>query len=396
VRILIHSNAPWAATGYGVQTRLFAPRIRDLGHEVGISAFYGLEGASIQWQGMPVYPKAFHPYGMDVVAQHAREMKADIVLTLIDAWVMDPARITAAGAKWVPWFPIDHDPLPHPVREKVIHAYQPLVYSRHAEKSARDAGLDVRYVPHGVDCDVYSPLPQADARKKLGLPEDAFVIGIVAANKGLPSRKALPTQLEAFARFHARHPEAILYLHTHLGTEMEGLDVGKLIEGVGIPESAVRVCDQYRNIMGYADNVMAALYSSMDVLSSVTMGEGFGVPIIEAQACGTPVIVGGWTAMPELVGSGLVIAPDDAERMFTPMGAYQYLPRIDAVLDAYEQAYAIKGDPRPREEARAFAVQYDADTVTQDYWQPVLAEIEQRISGTSDKASPPSVEVIAA
>ena len=393
MRILIHSNAPWAATGYGVQTRLFAPRIRDLGHEVGISAFYGLEGASIQWQGMPVYPKAFHPYGMDVVAQHAREMKADIVLTLIDAWVMDPARITAAGAKWVPWFPIDHDPLPEPVREKVIHAYQPLVYSRHAEKSAREAGLDVRYVPHGVDTEVYSPLPQADARAKLGLPEDAFVIGIVAANKGLPSRKALPTQLEAFARFHARHPEAILYLHTHLGTEMEGLDVAKLIEGVGIPESAVRVCDQYRNIMGYADNVMAALYSSMDVLSSVTMGEGFGVPIIEAQACGVPVIVGGWTAMPELVGSGLVIAPDDAERMFTPMGAYQYLPRIDAVLDAYEQAYAIKGDPRPREEAREFAVQYDADTVTRDYWAPVLAEIEERLAGGSQA---PPVEVLAA
>jgi glycosyltransferase involved in cell wall biosynthesis len=393
VRILIHSNAPWAATGYGVQTRLFAPRIRDLGHEVGISAFYGLEGASIQWQGMPVYPKAFHPYGMDVVAQHAREMKADIVLTLIDAWVMDPARISAAGAKWVPWFPIDHDPLPEPVREKVIHAYQPLVYSRHAEKSAREAGLDVRYVPHGVDTEVYSPMPQADARKKLGLPADAFVIGIVAANKGLPSRKALPTQLEAFARFHARHPEAILYLHTHLGTEMEGLDVAKLIEGVGIPESAVRVCDQYRNIMGYADNVMAALYSSMDVLSSVTMGEGFGVPIIEAQACGVPVIVGGWTAMPELVGSGLVIAPDDAERMFTPMGAYQYLPRIDAVLDAYEQAYAIKGDPRPREEAREFAVQYDADTVTRDYWAPVLAEIEERLAGGSQA---PPVEVLAA
>jgi glycosyltransferase involved in cell wall biosynthesis len=394
VRILIHSNAPWAATGYGVQTRLFAPRLRDLGHEVGISAFYGLEGASIQWQGMPVYPKAFHPYGMDVVAQHAREMNADIVLTLIDAWVMDPGRITAAGARWVPWFPIDHDPLPEPVREKVKHAYQPIVYSRHAEKSATDAGLDVRYVPHGVDTGVYAPTPKDEARAKLGLPADAFVIGIVAANKGLPSRKALPTQLEAFARFHEGHPEAILYLHTHLGTEMEGLDVAKVIEGVGIPESAIRVCDQYRNIMGYADNVMATLYSAMDVLSSVTMGEGFGVPIIEAQACGTPVIVGGWTAMPELVGSGLVIAPEDAERMFTPMSAYQYLPRMEAVLEAYEQAYAVKDDERVRTEARDFALAYDADAVTQDYWKPVLAEIEQRISGAEPEAPP--VEVLAA
>jgi glycosyltransferase involved in cell wall biosynthesis len=390
---LWHSNAPWAATGYGVQTRLFAPRIKRLGHEVGISAFYGLEGASIQWQGMNVYPRAFHPYGMDVVAQHAREMRADVVITLIDAWVMDPQRITAGGARWAPWFPIDHEPLPQPVREKVKHAWQPMVYARHAEQAATDAGLDVRYVPHGVDTEAYHPMARDEARAKLGLPEDAFVIGIVAANKGTPSRKALPAQLEAFARFHADHPEAILYLHTHLGTEMEGLDVAKLIEGVGIPEKAVRVCDQYRNIMGYADTVMAGLYSAMDVLSSVTMGEGFGVPIIEAQACGTPVIVGGWTAMPELVGSGLVIPKDDAEAMFTPMGAYQYLPRISAIHEAYEQAYAVKGDEQVRREARAFAEQYDAEHVTQTYWKPVLAEMADRLDAP---ATSPHVEVISA
>ena len=392
MRIMWHSNAPWAATGYGVQTRLFAPRIRDLGHEVAISAFYGLEGASIQWQGMNVYPRAFHPYGMDVVAQHAKDFGADIVLTLIDAWVMDPQRITATGAKWVPWFPIDHRDLPDPVREKVKHAWQPLTYAQHATEAAKAAGLDVRYVPHGVDTDAYSPVPRDQARARLGLPDDAFVIGIVAANKGLPSRKALPTQLEAFARFHERHPDSILYLHTHLGTEMEGLDVAKVIEGVGIAEKAVRVCDQYRNIMGYADTVMAALYSSMDVLSSVTMGEGFGVPIIEAQACGTPVIVGGWTAMPELVAPG-GITVTDAEPVFTPMGSYQYLPTVRAVDFAYEQAYQMRGDQKVRDDTRAFAMRYDADEVTRTYWQPVLAEIEERLKVP---ATQPHVEVLSA
>jgi hypothetical protein len=69
---------------------------------------------------------------------------------------------------------------------------------------------------------------------------------------------------------------------------------------------------------------------------------------------------------------------------------------IGAVLDAYEQAYAVRGDERVRTEARDFALAYDADTVTQDYWRPVLDEMEQRISGTSDEASLPSVEVISA
>lgn len=394
MRILWHSNAPWTATGYGVQTRLFAPRLKELGHEVTISAFYGLEGATINWQGIPVYPRAFHPYGMDVIATHAAETKADIVITLVDAWVLDHQRISQTGARWVPWFPVDHDPLPAQVKDAVKHAFQPIVYAKHAEASAKQAGLDVRYVPHGVDTAVYAPTPKSEARRKLGIPEDAFVIGMVAANKGLPSRKALPSQFEAFARFRERHPEALLYLHTHLGTEMQGLDIGGVLRAVGVPDEAVRVCDQYRNILGYADPVMAAIYSTFDVLSSATMGEGFGVPIIEAQACGVPVIVGGWTAMPELVGSGWIIAQDKAERMLTPMHAYQYLPRTDALLDAYESAWEARGDASLREQAREFAMQYDASRVTSEHWAPVLDEIAERL--TEGPSEAPAPEVLAA
>lgn len=395
LRLLWHSNAPWAATGYGVQTRVFTPRIRDLGHEVAISAFYGLEGASIQWQGMTVYPRAFHPYGMDVIASHAKDCKADAVITLVDAWVMDPDRITASGARWCPWFPVDHDPIPGPVIDKVRHAFQPIVYAKHAEAAADDAALGVAYVPHGVETDIYRPRDRAEARARLGLPDDAFVVGLVAANKGKPSRKALPTQIEAFARFQRKHPEAILYLHTHLMPDMDGLDIPEVFTAMGVPDSAVRVCDQYRNLMGYSDEVMANLYSAMDVLASATMGEGFGVPIIEAQACGTPVIVGGWTAMPELCGSGIVITPDQAERVLTPMGAFQYLPHVDAVYEALEQAYEMRGDERVRDEARTFAMRYDADEVTRTYWKPVLEGIAERIAGESGADAPP-VEVLAA
>ena len=388
MRILWHSNAPWTATGYGVQTRVFAPRIRDLGHDVAISAFYGLEGASIQWDGMTVYPRAFHPYGMDVIAPHATDHKADVVITLVDAWVIDHTKIEGSGAKWAPWYPVDHDPIPQRVADAVKHAWQPLTYSHHGTEASVTAGLSPVYVPHGIETDVYTPTPQAEARKRLGLPAGAFIIGIVAANKGLPSRKALPTQFEAFARFHERHPDALLYVHTHLGPEMDGIDVSATMRAVGIPEDAVRVCDQYRNVMGYSDRVMASLYSALDVLSSPTMGEGFGVPIIEAQACGTPVIIGGWTAMPELLGAGWTVT--DAERMLTPMGAYQYMPSVAGVLDAYESAYKAPGDNALREQARAFAMRYDADEVTATYWAPALAAMADRLKAP---ATLPPVEV---
>jgi glycosyltransferase involved in cell wall biosynthesis len=144
--------------------------------------------------------------------------------------------------------------------------------------------------------------------------------------------------------------------------------------------------------MGYGDGVMAGIYSAMDVLSSVTMGEGFGVPIIEAQACGTPVIVGGWTAMPELVGPGWTVTAH--ERVLTPMQAYQYLPTCDGVLEALEASYAHRGDASLRSQARTFAMRYDADEVTQNYWAPALERMANDLAADAGTEAPP-VEVIA-
>jgi glycosyltransferase involved in cell wall biosynthesis len=45
-------------------------------------------------------------------------------------------------------------------------------------------------------------------------------------------------------------------------------------------------------------------------LAEVMGIEGYGVPMLEAQACGTPVITGRWTAQAEVVGSGVFIEKD--------------------------------------------------------------------------------------
>ncbi len=59
MKILWASNAPWAATGYGMQTAQAVPRIRDAGHDIAIFASYGLNGAMQSWDGIPVYPAGF-------------------------------------------------------------------------------------------------------------------------------------------------------------------------------------------------------------------------------------------------------------------------------------------------------------------------------------------------
>lgn len=403
MRTLLVSNMPWAATGYGVQTGLFASRWKQrLGHDVAIGSIYGLQGGPMSWNGIPCYPGGFDGVGHDVMPSHAEHFKADLLMTLFDAWVLDGDRLQAKGARWVPWFPIDSEPIPAAVLRSVQKAWQPVVFSRFGERMAEEAGLDVRYVPHGADTTIYRPAEDREAERASRLFEpDQFVVGICAANKGIPARKSWPEMIEAFARLHRRHPEAVLYLHTFLGTEMQGVNLTEYVEHVGIPDHAVKACDQYQNLLGYPPEWMAGMFGSLDVLMNVAMGEGFGVPLMEAQCCGTPVLTGAWTAQEELCLDGWLVARQDAERWWTPQAGYQFKPRVDAIDQALEQAYqewaAGKMTPARRADlATRTAAEYDADHVTDAYWRPFFDECRERIEAETQTELPPvEIEVAA-
>jgi len=347
-----------------------------------MSAFYGLEGGVLEWGGMHILPRGNEPYGGDILPRHAERTEADIVITLIDAWVYDPVQMQANGVKWCPWFPVDAEPLPPPVFRAVSKAYRRIVFSKFGERMVNEASLDCYYVPHGCDTKTFKPIDRAKARERMTF-DDRFIVGMVAANKGYPPRKAFFENIAGFAKFHKQHPDSLLYLHTAIGTTpgVGEVNLKEYCETVGLELGKdVRFPAPYQLWNGFPDNAMVDLYNSLDVLLSVSMGEGFGIPILEAQACGTPVIVGDWTAMSELCFSGWKVTKKEAVPFFTPLAAYQYLPQVEAIADRIEQAWRVRGDASNyRERARQGAMKYDADRVTEKYWKPVLEDIEQDV-----------------
>jgi glycosyltransferase involved in cell wall biosynthesis len=381
MRINWLSNAPWARTGYGNQTLLFAPRIRELGHDVAMTAFYGLEGSVLDWNGMRVYPRGYDAYGGDVMGAHSAHFEADVLISLIDAWVVEPSM--APRTRWIPWFPIDHEPLPRAVAGKVSRAWRRIVFSKFGERMMLDAGLSCDYVPHGVDTAQFKPMSDRQAvRAELGWPLDKFVVGMVAANKGNPSRKSLTQNIAAFAALREKRDDVMLYLHTTAGEQQAGINLPEYLNALDLKfgymgqcnanDVDVLFCDQYTSLIGFSEAYMAAVYNAMDVHLLVSMGEGFGIPILEAQACGCPVIVGDWTSMSELCFSGYTVAKSDAVRYWTPLAAWQWIAREPAITERLVDMYEQRSNINMRTAARVAAMAYDADAVTEKYWKPLL------------------------
>jgi FkbM family methyltransferase len=386
MKINFFSNAPWWQTGYGVQCRINVPRMVAAGHEMTITAWTGLQGGVLNWNGIPTFPGYLHLYGQDIAGAHASG--SDIMISLLDSWVCEPERYPKK-LRWIPWFPIDSEPLMPGVRAKVEQAYHRITMSKFGNRMMNDAGLDYSYVPHGIETNVYTPIDRKEARKKVKFPESAFVIGMVAANKGNPSRKSFQQQLEAFAQFKKKHSDAIMYIHTNTSEhgEYAGVNLPELCKFLGLRENIdVIFPDQYQNILGYPDEWMNNLYNAFDVHTLVSMGEGFGIPIVEAQAAGCPVIVGDWTSMSELCFSGWKVSKSEAEPIWTAGANYQYIPHTSAILEKYEAAYHKKDNQIYRDRARVGALDYDADKVFLEYWVPTLKLIEDKIADDPRKA----------
>lgn len=373
MKVLWISNSPVSPSGYGTQTATFTRLLKDAGHEVVVFGFYGHRGAVVNWGGIPILPGSMNEWGNDIIPAHVDHYKPDVSVLLCDAWVYAPEVIRLLTA----WAPVDHDPMPPLVRDRLHQAKHVWAMSRFGERQMRQAGIHADYVPHGVDTSVYKPLLRAEARKFWGIEDGTFFAVMVAANKGFPSRKSLDKVIKAWGRFVQTHKDAVLYIHALPGDQVSGLDLQELAAFYGVPPQNLRFVDTYRFVRGDYDGArLNMLYNAADVLLAPSMGEGFGIPVIEAQAAGCPVVVSDFTAQHELAGPGYRIPVDkfdDGE--WTLQGSEQARVRPSEILRALEWAFSVRGDATLRAKSVEFAREYDAQKVLQQFMLPALERI---------------------
>jgi glycosyltransferase involved in cell wall biosynthesis len=381
-KLLWHSNAPWTPTGYGQQTGLFLPHIAKH-YDTACSSFYGLEGAPITWEGIPVFPGVGGVFGDEHLVQHAKRFfggdpRGGLVVTLMDVWVLNAQSMGQLNT--AAWVPVDHEPAPPQVVEYFVKSGAvPIAMSRYGQQML--GRLDPLYVPHAIDTDAFKALDKRAVREETGVPQDAFLVGMVAANKGRPSRKGFAQAFQAFKKLSDAHDNAYLYLHTMIQPGLaQGEDIPALLESVGIPQERVMIADQYRVLfdpVGQAS--MAKIYSALDVLLNPAMGEGFGITVIEAQSCGVPAIVTDFTAMKEVCGVGWHV---EYRPYWSGLNSWQAVPDVDDIASALEECYSLKKWQREKMAvaARRHALDYSLPKVLKQHMLPALRAAEQRFS----------------
>jgi glycosyltransferase involved in cell wall biosynthesis len=134
-------------------------------------------------------------------------------------------------------------------------------------------------------------------RRKYSIPE-AFILAV----GNLQKRKNLLRLIEAFVQTKQAHPlphKLVLVGRQHWGHQAILASVREK-----------RMEDQVI-FTGYVpDEDLPALYTAADLFVYPSLYEGFGVPVLEAMACGTPVITSNTSSLPEIAGqAALLVAP---------------------------------------------------------------------------------------
>lgn len=365
-------NAPGLPTGYGGQGLLALQAFQAAGAEVCVLAwnlppqvfppfqihtteevirknphmnriFETRSSCTVNWASVTWFANPYVSFPAPIRKADINRMitsyGADFFVSLQDIFMYEPGPFACLSAVWMPlhFVPVEHPTvlalsdfdLQLPISGWGSLLLQPL------QSGNPHAVRHISVLPHGRDISVFTPDTKTDqrvkdTRHKWGWPSDAFVVLMIASNSEESGRKAFDAQLQGFARFVRKHPNRSIWLHIH-SEVARAYDLGRLLETFGEFDDRARWVDlsdgrirthkdaivrgdhvsisSSADLMNVDEEDLVKLYHAADVLLAATCSEGCGVPILEAQLCGTPVITTKATAMWEETHFGISVPP---------------------------------------------------------------------------------------
>lgn len=372
-RILWMGEATYLNTGYGIYghellSRLHATGKYEIAELGGYGHFMDNRAKEIPWTyygNLPDTPEDDASYdsqqsnqwGLWKFEEICLDFKPDIVLDIRDWWMLEyvsrsPFR---RNFDWGIMPTIDSAPQMEQWLSTYLDADHVLAYSEFGRDTMlSDTNGRINFVdmaPPAADYDYLKPVSdKRNHREAMGFEPNVKIVGTIMRNQ---KRKLYPDLLSAFKLFLEQHPETgrdtFLYMHTSYPDI--GWDIPRLIRESGIGHKvlctyichgcghvfpsffhdAVQTCPKCLQPQarlpsgekGASIRDLAAIINCFDVYVQYSICEGFGMPQVEAAACGVPVMSVDYSAMSSVVRN-LKGTPLKVERLFRESETHSY------------------------------------------------------------------------
>ena len=360
-------------SGYGRICSEILTRLTRRGYEV--------VSASLMYDGLlpPMYEGQRLPYWVASMGGHANwpELFAalvgvyqpDVMIVIQDAPYAETIRngpLDWSRYGLVVITPVDGAPVYPQWVEMLKKADGTLSISQFGVDTHRAAGIPSELCRPGMNPNVFYRMPDAErlaVRAKLGIATDAFVLGSVCMNQG---RKSIPGMMRGFFKFAQDKPSARFLMNMDAQSPA-GWDLLQLCQMYGWDASKLLFkaqCEQ-RGVFELRER-----YNVMDAHAVLAHREGFGLPLVEAQACGVVSMAIEWCSGAEICGDGYGVLVDRIAHteVSTWGGALDYFADYDDfakqlqfLYDHPEERHAIA--QRGMERARTWTWDASVDNV---------------------------------
>lgn len=368
-------------TGFARVTHSIGERlVRDYGHEIHVLAFnhrgddfpssFDQTKKTPLWLYRPNVFKDDDMFGMTRMLEVLGTVEPDVVVAYNDPHILlkllydnpyDPKRVLLQFRPIISYIPCDGTNLPLEWL-KLTKVTNMVVMSEYGKSMYPGSKL----VYHGVDVSQFWPIEERpittstgitcktkkDCKQAFGFDKDGFLVLRVDKNSG---RKDFPATFKALVPVMKRHKDIQVHLHTEGNGGLSGVNIETLIaREQEIAPKRWFLPGLHDSWIGWPQEDLNALYNAADLFVSTSRGEGYGLTLAEALACGVPVVAQNVSAIPEVVGpGGRLVEP---ERLITvPHGEDLWLADVDAFSNTIEYLYE---NPEVRKDLGAKGVEH--------------------------------------
>ncbi len=391
--VLTYGDDCYTSTGYGQIWENFLKRWPSLKpdwkfYHVG---WQNRDREHLTREGYISLPIMKVEYGFDTVLIYLLKYKPDILLTMADVGItagfidgVNEARKRGWGGRWFAISLFDTETWEELLWNKILSFPDvniagalngKILMEKHDVKN-------VIYCPFGVDTKRYYPLPNKEELKDRFGFKDKFVVGFVGKNQ---RRKMLPYIIKSFSKFSNGKNDVRLLMHTDVESSA-GWQLICLIAKFA-KENDPNL-DKDKKVITTTENLdvltrqristegMNEIYNLMDVFLYEVGGEGFGLPGIECQSAGIPLLMTDYSSAIEIVNDKELLIPtlkNSYGNIVTEIGANgveNAIPDYEYASQLLEKMYKEwkSGELKKRgEKARLFSLKYDWDIIAKKW-----------------------------